>query len=116
MLSAPATATDKRKSDEDGEHLHITTIDDADEPSALPADLQTISVTHVLSKAIPARYRNTFEGMMIDAGAACGSVSGKTQYTASCPAAGRAPAIDETHATLCHSGIGSTEGLGVATI
>lgn len=61
LPNIPATATGKRESEEDNSHLFTVTTDNVDGPSAFLANLQTIFVTHTLSKAIPARYPKTFE-------------------------------------------------------
>lgn len=98
LSDLPNAAPNNDEDDKIDFHTHIATIDDMHEPSSFLATLQTISVNHTLTRTVPSRNSEIFEGIMVDTGAARGSTSGRTQYMAYCNATGRLPVMDETRA------------------
>lgn len=87
VLLAEQSKDDKDDKDDD-ERLfsHIARIEDDYSQAAFVATLQTISIMHAFTEKKLKRFSNTFQGIMIDTGAARGSTSGRAQYVAYCRA------------------------------
>lgn len=103
--------------DDQNQFSDLATMDDTDSPAAFTARLQDVAFVHGATAAIPkCRFGKSFDGVMVDTGAARGSSAGEAQYHAHCNFVGTQPNLDKSRAAVCHFGISSTKSKGVAPV
>lgn len=71
---------------------------------------------YAISELIPVHFGGSFNGIMIDTGAAHGNTSEKNQFLAYYCKSGREFDIKQTKATVCHIDIGSSKSLNVGKV